>query len=321
MPVSLSRRNCLKSMAAGAAALLARAAAAPAKEGEMSSKKSGAIDAHVHVWTSDTKRYPLAPGYENTTPTPISFTPEELFAHADPCGVHRVNLIQMSFYGFDNSYMLDSIQRYPDRFVGTAVVDPYGPDAREEMLRLADRKCRAFRIHPSLTARPPEAWLQPKEMDAMFAVAAKHRLALSCLIDPDALGELDRMCRKYPEAPVIVDHLCRIGASDRFPVSDENVSALVRMAVHRSVYVKIGAFYALGKREPPYLDLLPMIQRVVEAFTPQRCMWETDCPFQVQKHTYEDSLALIRDRADFLCASDKEAILRGTCEGLLFGAA
>ena len=26
---------------------------------------SGTIDAHVHVWTADTERYPLAPGYCN----------------------------------------------------------------------------------------------------------------------------------------------------------------------------------------------------------------------------------------------------------------
>jgi hypothetical protein len=32
---------------------------------------------------------------------PASFTPEELFKHSRPAGVDRVNLIQISFYGFD----------------------------------------------------------------------------------------------------------------------------------------------------------------------------------------------------------------------------
>jgi predicted TIM-barrel fold metal-dependent hydrolase len=90
------------------------------------------------------------------------------------------------------------------------------------------------------------------------------------------------------------------------------------MSKHKNVYVKVGAFYALGERKPPYLDLLPLIRRVVEAFTPGRCMWETDCPFQVVNHTYEDSLALIRDHADFLSNSDKDAVLRKTAAKLLF---
>jgi predicted TIM-barrel fold metal-dependent hydrolase len=61
------------------------------------------IDAHVHVWTPDTARYPLAPGFKKEDMKPASFTPEELFRHCKPAGVGRVNLIQMSFYGFDKS--------------------------------------------------------------------------------------------------------------------------------------------------------------------------------------------------------------------------
>src|SRR5438034_1032050 len=90
------------------------------------------IDAHVHVWTPDTDRYPLAPGYKKADMKPASFTPEELFQHCKPAGVGRINLIQMSFYGFDNSYMLDMIAKYPDVFVGTAVINPLGKDPAAE---------------------------------------------------------------------------------------------------------------------------------------------------------------------------------------------
>src|SRR6266487_3129077 len=84
-------------------------------------KRMKFIDAHVHVWTPDTERYPLAAGFKKENMQPASFTPEELFKHCKPAGVGRINLIQMSFYGFDNSYMLEAIARYPDVFVGTAV--------------------------------------------------------------------------------------------------------------------------------------------------------------------------------------------------------
>jgi predicted TIM-barrel fold metal-dependent hydrolase len=82
--------------------------------------------------------------------------------------------------------------------------------------------------------------------------------------------------------------------------------------------VKVGAFYALGKKTPPYLDLGPMIRRVVQAFGEKRCMWETDCPFQVVKDTYTESLALIRDKLDFLNADQKEWLLHRTAEKVLF---
>jgi predicted TIM-barrel fold metal-dependent hydrolase len=59
------------------------------------------IDAHVHVWTPDTSHYPLAEGFKKDDMMPPSFTPEELFKHSKPAGVDRINLIQMSYYGFE----------------------------------------------------------------------------------------------------------------------------------------------------------------------------------------------------------------------------
>ena len=313
----LSRRDCLRSIAATAATcFVGSAVQADVVEESVSKERGGYIDAHVHVWTPDTDQYPLASGYTKEDMKPASFTPEELFAHMKPIGVDRVNLIQMSYYGFDNSYMLDVIDQYPGIFVGTAIVDPFGTDLAEEMVRLSKKKCPAFRIHPGITRQPPESWLRPKPMEKMFATAEENNLVLSALIGPEALPELDRMCVRHPQAPVIIDHLCRIGAGS--PIKDHDIETLVAMAKHKNVYVKIGAFYALGARKPPYLDLLPLIRRVVHAFTPDRCMWETDCPFQITDHTYEDSIALIRDHAGFLSTSDKQALLRDTAQRLLF---
>ena len=91
--------------------------AKPQKAG-LADSQTGAIDAHVHVWTPDTERYALAPGFRRDEMKPPSFTPEELFSHARPCGVARVVLIQMSFYGFNNAYMLDTMHRFPGVFSG-----------------------------------------------------------------------------------------------------------------------------------------------------------------------------------------------------------
>jgi predicted TIM-barrel fold metal-dependent hydrolase len=63
------------------------------------------IDAHIHVWTADTTRYALAAGYRKEDMAP-PFTPEELFRHARLAGVRRGHLIQMSFYGYANSFTI-----------------------------------------------------------------------------------------------------------------------------------------------------------------------------------------------------------------------
>ncbi|HXG09971.1 MAG TPA: amidohydrolase family protein [Gemmataceae bacterium] len=277
----------------------------------------GLIDAHVHVWTPDTGHYPLAPGYKKEDMHPPSFTPEELFKHTKPAGVDRINLIQMSFYGFDNRYLLDMIALYKDVFVGTAVIDPHAEGADRLMGELAKKGVRAFRIHPRLSKLSPARWLELPGYDKMFAAGAKNNQAMSCLIDPDALPELDRMCKKYPDTPVIIDHLCRIGADGT--IRDQDVDALCALARHPRVVVKIGAFYALGKKQAPYTDLAPLIQKVIKAFGVQRCMWESDSPFQViNGHTYQDSIDLVRKRLDFLTDADRDWLLRRTAEEFFF---
>ncbi|MFO0844491.1 MAG: amidohydrolase family protein [Gemmataceae bacterium] len=213
------------------------------------------IDAHVHVWTPDTLHYPLAKGYRKEDMRPASFTPEELFKHTRPNGVTRVNLIQMSYYGFDNSYMTDMIGVHKGVFVGTAVIDPAGKDPAAEMTALAKKGVRAFRIYPGLAGgtKPNEGagkgWLRPPGYARMFAAAARNNQAVSCLIGPDALPDLDRMCRDHPGAPVVIDHLARIGVDGT--VRDEDVKALCAMARHKRIMVKVRAFYALGKENRP----------------------------------------------------------------------
>jgi predicted TIM-barrel fold metal-dependent hydrolase len=272
------------------------------------------IDAHVHVWTPDVAHYPLAKGFKKEDMKPTSFTPEELFKHTKPAGVDRINLIQMSYYGFDNQYMIDMMALHPDVFVGTAVIDPHTDAPEKLMAELAKKKVRAFRIHPSLSKQPAEKWLQPAGYERMFAAGAKNNQAMSCLIAPDALPELERMCKKYPDTPVIIDHLCRIGLNGT--IDDKDVNALCAMAKHERVLVKVGAFYALGKKQAPYTDLGPLIQKVVKAFGAKRCMWESDCPFQVSDgHKYQDSIDLVRKRLDFLTDGDREWLLGRTAEG------
>ena len=96
-------------------------------------------------------------------------------------------------------------------------------------------------------------------------------------------------------------------------------AALLRMARHRLTHVKASAVYALGAKKPPYLDMGPLIRRVRDAFGPQRVMWASDCPFQVDPgHNYHDSIALIRVRLDFLTESARAWRLPGPAATVSF---
>jgi predicted TIM-barrel fold metal-dependent hydrolase len=79
----------------------------------------GWIDTHVHVFRSDAsfavdRRY--APDYDAT--------PEALLSKMHANGIDHALLVQPSFLGTDNSFLLRAIADDPARFSGIAVVDP-----------------------------------------------------------------------------------------------------------------------------------------------------------------------------------------------------
>lgn len=298
---AMGRRDALALLGAGALGL-ARSAGA----GE---RGPGWIDAHIHVWTPDLAQYPLKPGARPSDLAPPSFTPDEFFAHARPSGVRRVVLIQMSFYGSDNSYMLDCIAAQPDVFRGVAVLADE-PDPRRRMRDWKARGVRGLRIYPSPDFDSPR-------LAEIYRAASEEDFAVCHLANPEDLPGVDAMCARWPDAPVVVDHFGRIGVDGR--IRDADLDNLCRLARRPRTYVKVSAFYALGKKTAPYLDLAPMVRRVLDAFGPERLMWASDCPYQVQDgRRYDDSIALVRDRLDFLSPGDRERLLCTTAEKLFF---
>jgi len=309
----VTRRQALTTGAAAAASLAMPRSLVAAPPSH--AKGQGLIDAHVHVWTSDTEKHPLAAGFTKADMVPPSFTPEELFAHAKPQGVSRVTLIQMHFYKFDNAYLLESIRRFPGVFSGVAIVDEQAPQVTKQMRELAGKGVRGFRIHPF--EQQVESWISSSGMQAMWQAGGEQGLAMCALVNPEALPLLDAMCTKYPQTTVVIDHFARIGMQG--PIRNDDVKQLCRLARHKRTHLKVSAFYALGAKKAPYLDLGPMIRQVLEAFGPERLMWASDCPFQVEDgHNYADSIELVRSRLDFLSDGDREWLLGKTAEKVFF---
>jgi len=313
-PISISRRNISRrSFACVSTAGLVAIAEKFAHSDDKTQAKDW-IDAHVHVWTPDTAKYPISSNFQMIDMQPPSFTADELFAHCRPVGVNRVVLIQMSFYEYDHRYMLDVMAAHPNTFSGVALIDYRADDLVFKMKELAKQGMRGFRLHSQGDAKD---WVDHKGMAKLWKTASDEGLAVCPLINPGDIPYVDQLCDRYPTTTVVVDHFARIGVSGQ--IETNSLKELCRMSRFPNVYVKTSAFYALGKKKPPYDDLGKMIQQVVEAFGPQRLMWASDCPYQVQgEHSYAASIELIRDRLDFLSVSDKQWMLRDTAAKVFF---
>jgi len=229
--------------------------------------------------------------------------------------VTRTVLIQMSFYQYDNSYMLDVIQSDPDRYRGVGIVDESVAGVGRRMKELGGKGVRGFRLYafPDRT----KDWADSTGIQEMWKVGGEEGLAMCCLTDPVSLPVIRTMCEKYPDTTVVIDHFARIGAKGT--IDPGELDQLLALAAFKNVYVKTSAFYALGLKTPPYTDLVPMIRRLRDAYGSGRLMWGSDCPYQVQgEHTYAASVALVQEKLDFLSTEEKRNIMKVTAEKVFF---
>ncbi len=279
-------------------------------------RDAGWIDAHSHIWTPDTESYPLVKPSLKASMQPASFTDEELLDLVRPHGVQRVVLIQHNvFHGDDNRYIVDAIRKHPGVFSGVAIVDNKKRHPAQKMKQLKQAGIRGFRIRPE--NMQDDGWLEEPGMQAMWKFAAEENLAMCPLIDAKFLPSVDAMAKQFPGTTVVVDHFARTGVSGT--VEERDVANLCRLARRKKAFVKLSAFYALGKKKPPYHDLLPMIRRVIAAYGVDRLMWASDCPYQLTgSNSYGASIGLIKDGIPELSASDRTALLRGTAERVFF---
>ena len=179
------------------------------------------VDAHVHVHSPDIESYPLAPGFTKDDFWYPSMTPEDYAGYARHFGTVRANLVQPTWYGLDHSYIIDCIASAPGQYVGTGIVpaisDVALPSPDRAMAALAERGIRAFRIrggNARADFKMGVRWMDAPGYHAMFETAANHGLVLSFLIGPDDLREVDRMCSRYPDTRVVIDHVAGIRVRD-----------------------------------------------------------------------------------------------------------
>ncbi|MEZ6142440.1 MAG: amidohydrolase family protein [Zavarzinella sp.] len=274
------------------------------------------IDAHSHIWTTDIKKYPLANGNTLKDLKPASFSREELQQVMKDHGIKKVVLIQHHpFHGWDNSYLTDSAVAFPEQFRVVGMVDDTSDKPAEQMKQLLKKHVTGFRVRPTPTRK--DDWLEGKGMASMWECAVDTQQSICLLINPEHLPTVAKMCEKYPQTKVVIDHLARVGIDGT--IREADIKALCDLAKYPKVHVKVSAFYALGNKKSPHSELADLIQAVLKAFGSRRLMWASDAPYQINDdNTYKASTELIQTGLPFLTATDKQDLLYRTANRVFF---
>ncbi|MYM85426.1 amidohydrolase family protein [Duganella sp. FT50W] len=233
-----------------------------------------AIDCHAHVFLQslpmpDRRRAPA--GYDATP---------EAYLHAlDANQMTHGVLVQPSFLGLDNSYMLDVLRAHPDRLRGIAVVAP-GVTAQQldEM-----QQAGVVGIRLNLIGLPTPDFDSPDWRALLKQIRLRnwqvevHQVAaeLKPVLEPLLAAGVN----------VVIDHFGRPSAT--LGVDDPGFQYLLSLGPSRQVWVKLSAAYRNGpggRGEATALAAMPLLMR---QFGVERLLWGSDWPHTLFESTVQ----------------------------------
>jgi predicted TIM-barrel fold metal-dependent hydrolase len=281
------------------------------------SASSLVIDAHMHVWANDPRRYPYSHPYVNDFQSPPhEATLEMLLADLDQHHCTYCVLVQTIYHGWDNRYIADCIGHHPGRFKAHGLIDPTDAKVAEKLeYWTKEHGLRGMRFSPIYYQQGRhggDSWLAADTSHRLWRKAEELGSVFNFFISARQLPALAKMVQAHPDVPVVIDHLAQIdlGADDPEP----DVRLLLAMARFPNVWVKVSELTSVSKSHRyPFRDAYPCVQRVYEAFGPDRLLFGTGYPGAARaaygRPTLAQEIDLIAEQMPFLSGEDREKIL------------
>ena len=252
------------------------------------------VDSHCHVLATDTDTYPRAPlgGKQSGWATDRPVTADQLLALMDATGIAQGMLVQATTaYGYDNSYVLDSAARWPDRFVAVGTFDPLAADAAGRLQDLVERGVAGVRLFTTgSTVAEQGLWFADEATDEFWSAASRTGVpvCLQLRLGEDTSPVLAGLLARHPDAVVLLDH-CGYPEVRSSPAGA--AEGLTALAKHPGLHLKLThrtleGLDDLGGRAVEFLD------PVIDAFGADRIAWGSNCP------AAEQPLGELRDLAE-----------------------
>jgi predicted TIM-barrel fold metal-dependent hydrolase len=297
----LSRRSFLNA-SVGAGATLA--AQAPRRAAAQVDRRM-IVDAQVHLWKAETEDWKWVPGLTPQLPEP--FTIERLVPMMDEAGVDRVVIVPPSWPGDRNDYALEAARRYPRRFriMGKIPLqDPKGGDLLP-----------TWRAQPGMAGlrvifNTPQSfpWLADGTVDWLWAAAETAELPIM-VFAPGRTAAFSRVAERHPRLQLILDHMGTGAAMAKDNTVAQAIGETVALAKYPNVSAKVSASPGLSREPYPWRDVAVHIQRVFDAFGPQRSYWGTDLTNTYAKGSYRQRITQFTEELRFLSESDKDWVM------------
>ena len=227
------------------------------------------IDCHAHVF--DAARFAYG---EHTHYRPVGqesgSTAAQLTQVMDAYGVGYTLLVgPNSGYGLDNRCMLDAIACSGGRMKGIAVVANDATLAELEALAAMGVVGVAWNVTHYGVDHYANAY-------ALLERLAALDLFVGLQVEHAQLVPLAPMLMRSG-VRILIDHCGR--PTPAAGLGQPGFKALLALAASGRVFVKLSGVVKFADDPSPHADAQPYVDALVDAFSPDRCMWASDWPY------------------------------------------
>lgn len=273
------------------------------------------VDIHPHIISDNEQAYPPAPlfGKRSDWSQERPSTVAALIAAMDAAGVAKAAVVHSSTtYGFDNSYVVDGCNQYPDRLVAVGSVDVLADDATQRILEWKQRGLAGLRLFTGGSTKEfdPSELDDPRSFPA-WELCAELNIPMCIQTGPIGLPQVTALARRFPKVKIILDHLGRPDVLDGPPYA--NAQSMFDLAPLENIYFKLTPrIFGDVKKEQASADTF--FPAVVKAFGAQRLAWGSNFP--TSPGTMADILATAQQGLASLSDEDRVWIFEKTAKQL-----
>src|SRR5882757_6908158 len=227
---------------------------------------SGAWDMHVHVF-GPPERYSHVAKPHYTLPDGTLAQYRRLMPQL---GLQRFAIVQPSYYGTDNTCLLDSLAEAGDLARGVVMIEPDITDA--ELERFNRSGVRAVRLDLFKRVREPVAAMQryiTETAERIGPLGWHLQFYAPGYVVRDLIGFL----RSLP-IDFVIDHMGYMLEEDGLKAED--FSRLLNLLECGRCYLKLSGAYRIAKHRG-YEFVEPVAKSIVER-APERALWGSDWP-------------------------------------------
>jgi predicted TIM-barrel fold metal-dependent hydrolase len=261
------------------------------------------VDAQVHLWKSESPGWRWVAGLKPQLPEP--FTIERFIPIMDGAGVDRVVIVPPSWPGDRNDYALEAAQRYPNRFAVMGRIPLQNPQSATLLPKWKEQRgmlgVRVTFLGEVLTNGTAD-WFWPAAEKAGVPVM---------LLAPGQISMFARIAERHPQLTLIIDHMGLNSSSRtrRITAIPTAIDQAIALAKYSNVSIKLSGAPGNSLEPYPFRDMTVYLQRVFDAYGPERCYWGTDITNSFAEATYRQRVTHFTEELSFLSESDKDWVM------------